>query len=141
MKVVHGVTHLVESLGLRHNQVSILVLGILFEERFDLPSAVKEERGAVVGLGLKILRLIGFNIVFVDDLGHLILQDLNRVFVIDVMEHGVAIHPELLDSLWRDLLHQILHVNCLVQVNVFAVNAVFPPRETLTLLVPFITFR
>lgn len=77
VEIMHSMSYFVEGLILWDNKISLFVFCILFKKWLHLPGRVKEIGSSIVVLGLKILNLICFNVIIIDNLSHFILQYLN----------------------------------------------------------------
>ena len=96
MKVVHGVTYFVEGLVLWNNKLSIGILCILFKERFHLPSTIQEIVSSVIFLGLKLINFFSIDVKIINYLCHFILEHLNGMFIVNIVENCISVHPKLL---------------------------------------------
>ena len=136
---MHGVANFIEGLVLWYDQFATLIFGIFLKEWFHLPCTVQEVAGPIILPRLEVLDFLCFDVEIVDYFRHRIFQHLYGMCIVNVVEHSVAVHPELFDGLGCYLRHQILHVDGFVEVNALPVHAFLPPRERLALPNPLLT--
>ena len=111
MEIMHGMTNFVEGLSLWYNEVTICVLCIFFEKWFHLPGWAHEVILSVIVFCFKVFNLFFFKIKFVNYICHFIFHYLNSICIINLVEDGISVFPEIFHSLMINLLSQILIMN------------------------------
>jgi len=104
-------TNFVECLTLWNNKITSSVLGAFLKEWFHLPSRVHEIVSPPLMFSFEVLNLLSFQIEIFNNICHFVLHHLDGISVVNLMEYGVSVLPEILYSFRIYLLSQIFVVD------------------------------